>query len=297
MSYNNRFSGATIVVVLFALILASALLVYNSSGTSGQASISGITSWLFGSSACTADAKLCPDGKTYVSRIPPKCEFAACPTPTHGGTLPVITPTPAHGGTLPVITQSPPPYSCITLGDINCDGKVDSGDALLIFQYVNSMRTLNSYQITRADLNKDGLVSFNDGLIIANKEVGYPVKIPYIFKVGDVTGDGIVDIGDALIIQQTTKGLRSDNYEYNIKGDVNNDGKVNNYDANIIMSLTVKLWGDVNGDGKINKTDVSLMEQSLNKTGKLLSPVQLKLADVNQDGKFNQKDIDLAKKK
>ena len=28
---------------------------------------------------CTADARMCPDG-TYVGRIPPKCEFVACPT-------------------------------------------------------------------------------------------------------------------------------------------------------------------------------------------------------------------------
>jgi hypothetical protein len=29
--------------------------------------------------ACPADAKLCPDGKTYVSRTGPNCEFAPCP--------------------------------------------------------------------------------------------------------------------------------------------------------------------------------------------------------------------------
>jgi hypothetical protein len=28
--------------------------------------------------ACTLDAKMCPDG-SYVGRIPPSCEFAACP--------------------------------------------------------------------------------------------------------------------------------------------------------------------------------------------------------------------------
>lgn len=28
--------------------------------------------------ACTADAKLCPDG-TYVSRVPPDCNFEPCP--------------------------------------------------------------------------------------------------------------------------------------------------------------------------------------------------------------------------
>ncbi len=30
--------------------------------------------------ACTLEAKLCPDGKTYVGRTGPNCEFAVCPT-------------------------------------------------------------------------------------------------------------------------------------------------------------------------------------------------------------------------
>jgi hypothetical protein len=29
--------------------------------------------------ACTMDAMMCPDG-TYVGRVPPTCEFAACPS-------------------------------------------------------------------------------------------------------------------------------------------------------------------------------------------------------------------------
>ncbi len=29
---------------------------------------------------CTMDAKKCPDGKTFVSRTGPKCEFAPCPS-------------------------------------------------------------------------------------------------------------------------------------------------------------------------------------------------------------------------
>ncbi|MES2216084.1 MAG: hypothetical protein V4481_02200 [Patescibacteria group bacterium] len=38
--------------------------------------------------ACTMDAKACPDG-SYVGRIPPTCQFAACPTPVvPGGTPP-----------------------------------------------------------------------------------------------------------------------------------------------------------------------------------------------------------------
>ena len=30
--------------------------------------------------ACTEDAKMCPDGVTYVARIAPDCEFAPCPS-------------------------------------------------------------------------------------------------------------------------------------------------------------------------------------------------------------------------
>lgn len=35
--------------------------------------------------ACTADAKICPDG-TAVGRVGPDCEFAPCPTPVDNGT-------------------------------------------------------------------------------------------------------------------------------------------------------------------------------------------------------------------
>lgn len=31
-------------------------------------------------SACTQEAKMCPDGVTYVGRVGPRCEFEACPS-------------------------------------------------------------------------------------------------------------------------------------------------------------------------------------------------------------------------
>lgn len=34
---------------------------------------------------CTLDAQICPDG-SYVGRVPPTCEFAACPAPTSTST-------------------------------------------------------------------------------------------------------------------------------------------------------------------------------------------------------------------
>lgn len=49
---------------------------------------------------CTADAKVCPDG-SYVSRVPPSCDFAACPsgtaTTTPSPTASTPSPTPQAG--------------------------------------------------------------------------------------------------------------------------------------------------------------------------------------------------------
>lgn len=42
-----------------------------------------------GAIACTEEAKLCPDGVTYVGRTGPKCEFAACPSLPATGTVTV----------------------------------------------------------------------------------------------------------------------------------------------------------------------------------------------------------------
>ena len=47
--------------------------------------------------ACTAEAKLCPDG-SYVGRTGPNCEFAACPGAT---TTATTTPGGGRGGILP----------------------------------------------------------------------------------------------------------------------------------------------------------------------------------------------------
>ncbi len=53
--------------------------------------------------ACTMEAKQCPDG-SYVGRVGPNCEFAACPSPT-----PAPVPTPGTEGT-----------PCTGSGDTSC---------------------------------------------------------------------------------------------------------------------------------------------------------------------------------
>lgn len=58
---------------------------------------------------CTMEAKQCPDGKSYVGRTGPNCEFAACPSPSPEPT-PVPVPSDCSG---PGDTSCPKGYTCI----------------------------------------------------------------------------------------------------------------------------------------------------------------------------------------
>lgn len=80
----------TLIVLAILIILAVVLLpgrntIDNPSATNGANSGDEV--------ACTMDAMMCPDG-SYVGRIPPNCEFAACPD----GTVPTPNVPGATGG-------------------------------------------------------------------------------------------------------------------------------------------------------------------------------------------------------
>lgn len=57
--------------------------------------------------ACTMEAKVCPDG-SYVGRVGPRCEFAACPTTPSQPTVPTPAPLPSAP-----VTSTPPGTSVL----------------------------------------------------------------------------------------------------------------------------------------------------------------------------------------
>lgn len=87
MTTTNRALG---IILLVAIVLAIVVAVWSKNRTVS----------IVAPVACPQDAYLCPSG-TYVSRVSPSCQFAACPvTPTTStpeispsSTIPVITPT------------------------------------------------------------------------------------------------------------------------------------------------------------------------------------------------------------
>ena len=75
-------------------------------------------------------------------------------------------------------------------GDVNCDKKINSADALEVLKHSTGIISLSSDQKTAADVNGDGKVNSTDALLILN----YSVKNIDSFPVEE-GGDPDIDHG------------------------------------------------------------------------------------------------------
>ena len=66
----------------------------------------------------------------------------------------------------PVVTPT------VKLGDVNEDGVVDAGDAILVSRYDTGLVTLTSSQLKAGDVNGDGTVDAGDAVIISRFDAG-----------------------------------------------------------------------------------------------------------------------------
>ena len=57
-------------------------------------------------------------------------------------------------------------------GDVNRDGVVDSGDAVLILKYDARLITFTDEQLVLADINEDGRINAYDATLVLEKDVG-----------------------------------------------------------------------------------------------------------------------------
>ena len=63
-------------------------------------------------------------------------------------------------------------YDSATLGDVNGDGTVGTGDAVMVLRYCAELNTLDDTQIMLADVNRDGSVGVGDAVLILRFTVG-----------------------------------------------------------------------------------------------------------------------------
>ncbi|MCD8375013.1 MAG: dockerin type I repeat-containing protein [Oscillospiraceae bacterium] len=59
-----------------------------------------------------------------------------------------------------------------TLGDVNEDGKINSDDAILILQYIVSLKSESDLTLQAGDVNNDGKVNSDDAVLILQYVVG-----------------------------------------------------------------------------------------------------------------------------
>jgi alpha-tubulin suppressor-like RCC1 family protein len=68
------------------------------------------------------------------------------------------------------VSQSPIPVKVvfpeILLGDVNGDEKINTGDAVLLLQYIVGKATLNEEQLSAADFNQDKKLNTGDAMAI-----------------------------------------------------------------------------------------------------------------------------------
>ena len=63
------------------------------------------------------------------------------------------------------------PYTICLIGDINCDSKINSADALAILNHSVGAAPLEGYRLTSADWNGDSKVNSADALAVLNFSV------------------------------------------------------------------------------------------------------------------------------
>jgi hypothetical protein len=90
--------------------------------------------------------------------------------PTNTPPAPTNTP-PVQATNTPIVTQ-PTPTPIPSLGDVNGDGVVDSGDAQLVLQYEAGLADSGDLDLNAADVNRDGEVNSIDALFILWADAG-----------------------------------------------------------------------------------------------------------------------------
>ena len=94
-----------------------------------------------------------------------------CVTPKKAGTT-VITACITYSGIKYSASCTVTVVDNILLGDINSDGVIDAGDAVLISRYDAGFITLTAEQLNAGDVNKDGVVDAGDAVIISRYDAG-----------------------------------------------------------------------------------------------------------------------------
>ncbi len=118
--------------------------------------------------------------------------------------------------------------------------------------------------ILKGDVNKNGILDAGDALLILKNSVGKYDFDEELKKIADVNGDNAVNSADAKWILDNKTPIPNSGSTIGLggKGDVNGDGKITEADAEGILKYSVNLItdldlekADVDGNGVVNSAD------------------------------------------
>lgn len=118
--------------------------------------------------------------------------------------------------------------------------------------------------IVKGDVNKNGILDAGDALLILKNSVGKYDFDEELKKIADVTGDNRVNSADAQWVLSHKTSVPNSGSAIGLggKGDVNGDGKITEADAEKILKYSVELIteidlekADVDGNGVVNSAD------------------------------------------
>lgn len=118
--------------------------------------------------------------------------------------------------------------------------------------------------IVKGDVNKNGILDAGDALLILKNSVGKYDFDEELKKIADVTGDNRVNSADAQWVLSHKTSVPNSGSAIGLggKGDVNGDGKITEADAEKILKYSVRLIteidlekADVDGNGVVNSAD------------------------------------------
>jgi len=142
--------------------------------------------------------------------------------------------------TIEAIFDCPP---AIVKGDINNDGKVNSGDAILALQISANLLIPTDNQRVAADMNNDGKIGADDAILIIRKSVGLAAPASFVESQHAVILQGVkVSLGEV-------NGVSSE--QVNVPVKVDNNNSLAGGDICIVYDSSVLRAVDVSSDANM----------------------------------------------
>lgn len=137
---------------------------------------------------------------------------------------------------------------CVTYGDVNLDGNVNSTDFDALKTYIKGGSSLSEEAFANADVTLDGKVDIIDLAVLRARLSNTLTDLPFSidsdkFKFGDLDLDGEVTEKDSVMLDRYIAEWFDFTSLQKIAADLNLDGTIDSQDS-LIMSKYLANWAD-----------------------------------------------------